>query len=357
MRHLPAPVRGLVLNHLVFEDVLSATTTDRTGRASLGYIRTVFHVKDRVLSSAVMMNKLTLCEGMHIHSKDGLVWERVGWALQAMRHLRDVVVRFIEAPRDEISWRRSCATLALSPELGRLRLLRPAGPRRPLLALITCDEFKSLLRRLRPDCALVTALLWEPYFPVSLIAEIVRRGADLSAAIPSISFTSSSCPLGMACAGARLEVVQLLLDNGATSHYRVGSGRRDVFLKAANAGSLDLLRLLYDSGHISTYRSLGGYNLLLVLVIPYAISSFTDLELDAATTLSMVKLICARQPLLSTQTSAEGRTPLMLLVECFSSRRDSFRPKDTPSDRLALFKSLSKCMVRCEAKIRLRASE
>ena len=357
MRHLIAPLRGLVLDYLTFSDVLSATTIDRTGRESLEYIRKVFHVKDHVLSSGLMMDKLTLCEGLLIDSKDGLVWERVGWALRSMRHLRDVFVRFYDRPRDETSWRRSCATLALSPELGRLRMLRTTLGDPNLTA---CVEFKSLLLRLSPDCALATAIDCEPCFPVGFISELLRPGANPNARIPDIcrSFEYERVhgihPLTLACSPNRLEVMQLLLDNGATPPDCECSGTTDTFYEAVDVRSLDVLRLLYDAGHKSTRTTRHGENLLHMF-------GFDFHRIDAATTISMVELICERQPELLTQYDKLGHTPLMLLNHQFV--RDLFRKDDigcaikSPAVRASLFKSLSKCMVDSEAKLRLRASE
>ena len=118
MRRLPAPLRGLVLDHLRFPDVLSATTTDRTGRAALGSVRRLSGVNDRVMSSPHLLNKVPRCEVIHIESRNALVFERLAWALQTLRHLRGVAVRFAEET-DETAWRQSCVTLSNSPELGR----------------------------------------------------------------------------------------------------------------------------------------------------------------------------------------------------------------------------------------------
>ena len=142
MRRLPAPLRGLVLDHLRFPDVLSATTTDSAGRRSLGSVRRLSGVNDRFMSSPHLLNKVPLCEAIEIKSKNALVFERLAWALQTLRHLREVHIMFAKGT-DETAWRQSCTTLSNSPELGRLRLFRFGG-------FVTngsrgCDEFKSLV--------------------------------------------------------------------------------------------------------------------------------------------------------------------------------------------------------------------
>ena len=77
MRDLPPPLRGLVLDHLEFSDVLTATTTDRAGRALLGFVRRLDRVNDRILSTPHILDKFTLCETIFIESKTALVFERL----------------------------------------------------------------------------------------------------------------------------------------------------------------------------------------------------------------------------------------------------------------------------------------
>ena len=310
------------------------------------------------MSSGMMINKLTMCESLDIDSMDEIVWERVGWALQAMKRLRDVHIVFGRVEGVDLmswswkGWRHGCAMLALSPEVGRLRMLRPevppgTGTGHDLRHAFNCDEFKSLLLRLSPDCALDIVLHWDEYchFPFSLISELVRRGANLNAAVPCIFRDSNSCfyPLDLACIScSRLEVVQLFLDKGAMSRDRVRPGGPDLFCAAVWRGSVDVLRLLYDAGYESTMKE---DNLL---------ASFAYLfeNLDAAATLSKVELICERQPSLLTEINSYGDTPLMLLLRNF----DEFRNRMTPPDRLDLFASLSKCMLTYEVKFRQRAN-
>lgn len=335
MRRLPAPLRGLVLGHLRFPDVLSATTTDRTGRAALGSVRRLSGVNDRFMSSPHLLNKVPLCEAIYIESKNALVFERLAWALQTLRHLRGVSVAFAEET-DETAWRQSCTTLSNSPELGRLRMFRLIGSLTNDSA--ECDEFKSLVLQLDPDCALFPALIC--HFPAAFMSELIRRGANPNGEVMSFHDEKTNHILELACFYGQVAVVRVLLEAGAIPRDREGSGRNDAFVAAVRVGSLEILRLLYDSGHRSSFRSIRcGNNML----HRFAYSS----ENDATTTLSLVELICERQPSLLTQVTNSGYTPLMLLTHqhCL----DDFRPKDSPSDRHALFKSLAKCMVAHEA--------
>ena len=342
MRRLPAPLRGLVLDHLRFPDVLSATTTDSAGRRSLGSVRRLSGVNDRFMSSPHLLNKVPLCEVIEIKSKNALVFERLAWALQTLRHLREVHIMFAKGT-DETAWRQSCTTLSNSPELGRLRLFRFGG-------FVTngsrgCDEFKSLVLQLEPDCALVPALCC--CWPAAFISELIRRGANPNAEFERSYGQVSQHILEFACFCGQVEVVRVLLEAGAIPPDRKGSGYNDAFFNAISGGSLDVLRLLYDSGHRSSLRSIPSRNNLLHCFAKNLTKN------DATTTLSMVKLICERQPSLLTQATKFGYTPLMLLTR--SHCHDLFRPNDPQPDRDALFKSLAKCMVAHEA--RQRASE
>ena len=355
MQRLPAPLRGLVLDSLVFSDVLSATTADRAGRAVCGYVRRLSRVNDRVMSSPHILNKFARCEAIRIESKNALVLINLGWALQALRHLNSVRVAFAEEA-DLTSWPQSCATLSNSPELVRLRMFRPTSrlTGEIIYESIKCDEFKSLLLRLNPDCALASAIFWR--FPAAFVSELVRRGANPNAEFLVGNGNEVLCTkihaLEAACANSELEVIQLLLDAGAKPPDRKGTEVDDVFLRAVKRGSLEILRLLYDAGFKTTNRSpVEGNNLLHCFAFLFQYN-----ETQAALALSTIQLICEREPELLTQVRYTGHTPLMFLVyrHC---EEDAFLPNATPSHRAALFESLSACMRSCEAKLRLRAGE
>ena len=337
MRDLPPPLRGLVLDHLEFSDVLTATTTDRAGRALLGFVRRLDRVNDRILSTPHILDKFTLCETIFIESKTALVFERLAWALQTLRHLCDVRVRFAFVT-DQTSFRQSCVTLSNSPELGRLRVFHPVG--RLTEASYKSDEFKSLVLRLNPDTALVVAICWG--FPTPFISELIRRGANPNADYMSFSDANNMRVLEAACAKSKVEVVRVLLDAGAQPLEKFNAQSNDAFLLAANSGQLDIVRLLYDSGFKSTSRTPNERNNLLHCF------TFALQDVGVADVLSLAELICERQPELLTQISKSGHTPLMALTikHCLNQ----YRPNDTPSDRDASFKSLARCLISHESR-------
>tara|TARA_B100000482_G_C12573429_1_gene284930 strand:+ start:79 stop:1131 length:1053 start_codon:yes stop_codon:yes gene_type:complete len=337
MRHLPAPLRGLVLDHLEFADVLRATTTDSTGRASLGYVRRISNANDRVVSAPHVMSKLRLCETLFVSSKSALVLGHVAWALHALRHLRDVVIDFKEGA-DMHSWRHSCETLACSPELGRLGVFFIEGLSE---AEFNTDALQSLLVGLPPNCALAYVLTLT-FAPASTVSKLLARGADLHADLVYPTPPLRVNPLAQAANGSRLEVVRLLLDAGARGRSKSDQDPIFVAARRSRAGAFYTMRLLYDSGLRSNHRTDRGYNLLHFLTFP-ALNHHTP-----STVLAIAKLVCEHQPELLTEYSNNGYSPLALLAnrQCVPEWRDS------PSERAALTRELTILLGTKEAKFR-----
>ena len=342
MRHLPAPLRGLVLDHLEFADVLSATTTDSTGRAALGYVRRISNANDRVVSAPHVMSKLRLCESLGITSTSALVLGHVAWALHALRHLRDVLITF-KTGVDFTSWDRGCETIARSPELGRLRVFDIIGLSE---AEFITDEFQSILARLPPNCALATVLPY-PRTTASMVSKLLARGADLHADLVYATPPLRMNPLVQAVATTRLEVIRLLLDAGARGPE--SKSKKDPFFKAATRtrsppglDAIDVMRLLYDAGLQSSYRTESAYNLLHFLTFPFLNHH------SKSSILAIARLICERQPELLTEISTNGYSPIALLAarQCASAWRDS------PSERAALTRDLTILLSAKEAKFR-----
>ena len=339
MRHLPAPLRGLVLDHLEFADVLRATTTDSTGRASLGYVRRIWNVNDRVVSAPHVMSKLPLCETLFVSSKSALVLGHVAWALHALRHLRDVVIDF-KAGADMSSWRQGCETIACSPDLGRLRVFWNKGLSEEML---NTDAFQSILVGLPPNCALAAVLSYS-FVAGSTVAKLLARGADVNADLVYPSPFNRVNALGQVAGHSRPEVVRLLLDAGARAP-KTESAQDTIFVAARwrkLGGAVDVMRLLYDAGLQSSYRTESAYNLLHFLTFPFLNHH------SKSSILAIARLICERQPELVMEVSNNGFTPLALLADrqCVSDWRSS------ASERASLTRDLSMIMGRAEAKFR-----
>ena len=305
-----------------------------------------------------MVNKLDKCEHLIVRLDHTEEMGQLTWAFQIMRHLRAVTISFTSsADLNHVSWRKSCADLARSAELGRFREFNVyyGG------FFIRGDEFNlenftSILFRLPPDCALATALGCEGMV-LSTIFDLLRRvdgkhGKLLNAKfrIPHPRRWQSGfiCPLERACAKQRIEVIRVLLEAGA----RVPEiYEANAFLCALSRGqperpsensSLAVMRLLYDFGITSTRNGEEKFNLLHILAC-----TFTE-RLSPVSILAMAELICTREPELLTQVCREGFTPLAFLMD----RQFELRPKDHPTLRTDFVGKLGQLLARHEAKVR-----
>ena len=357
MRGLPAAIRGLVLDHLAFKDVLSATTTDSGGRAALSFLSYVSLVNGHVMIQPGMVNKLDKCEHLIVRLDHTEEMGQLTLAFQIMRHLRAVTISFTSsADLNHVSWRKSCADLARSAELGRFREFNVYYRG----SFISGDEFNlenftSILFRLPPDCALATALGCPRIVP-STIFDLLRRvdGKLLNARwripFPRRWLSELICPLERACAKQRIEVIRVLLEAGArvpkfneVDAFLWALGRKEPENPSENS-SLDVIRLLYDFGLTSASRTFGEekFNLL-----HYLVCSLTE-HLSHDSILAMAELICTREPELLTQVCREGFTPLALLTAV----QFEFRPEDHPKLRTDFVGKLGQLLARREAKVR-----
>lgn len=111
--------------------------------------------------------------------------------------------------------------------------------------------------------------------------------------------------------------------------------------------SLDVVRLLYDSGFTSTFRDKQNYNLL------HYFSFSETYHLPNSCALGIAKLICDRQPELLTQVSVHGFTPLAIFID----RQSAIRPNDPSAALATLIRDLGKLLARGEAKRKANAMQ
>ena len=356
MRGLPAAIRGLVLDHLAFKDVLSATTTDSGGRAALSFLSYVSLVNGHVMLQPRMVNKLDKCELLIVRLDHAEQMGQLTWAFQSMRHLRAVTISFVSgANLNRISFRKSCADLARSAELSRFREFNIFYRRDDCGENLDSESLTALLvpvlLRLPPDCALATALSFD-WVPLSVFSDILRRGAAINAEIRHSCRRrwrpTFFCPLESACRYERIEVIRMLLEAGARAPV---AQRYDPFMLALQRdderSSLDVVRLLYDSGFTSTFRDKQNYNLLHYFSFP------ETYHLPNSCALGIAKLICDRQPELLTQVSVHGFTPLAIFID----RQSAIRPNDPSAALATLIRDLGKLLARGEAKRKANAMQ
>jgi len=321
---IPVEARGLVLDHLEFEDVLKATTTDRAGRAALSFVRHVSCIKGANLRPN-MLSKCARIETIDITAVSAVVMERLAWVLQ-LRHLRGVRIMFVRNA-DMSSWNRSCDALARSMddvsriEFFRVQRMKQLEPLRPVL--LGSESFRSILFKLPLDCALETSMYGR--VPYDVVNSLLTRGANPNRFCHSHLDLFSQYKLSMlskACQLQQVSVIRLLLEKGARSqalrfdsfHWtlvREMRGRP----RPGNASSdhLDVLRLLYDAGLLSWTKKTDGGGLLHYLVS--ALMGNLSHKLKPAQFLPIVELVLERQPELATISDLHGRTPLTLLIK------------------------------------------
>ena len=323
---IPLEARALVLDHLKFNDVLKATTTDRAGRAALSFVRHVSYIKEANLMPN-MLSKLARIETIDITAGSAVVMERLAWVLIQLRHLRGIKVVFPQNA-DMSSWNRSCDALARSmDDVSRIEFFRVQGMKQsePLCSvLLGTVSFRSILFKLPLDCALETSMYGRvPYYVVNTL---LSRGANpnLIAPLDCRSRVKISM-LSEACKYQTVSVVRLLLEQGARSQPE----KWDCFqwaLMRRGDHQIDVLRLLYDAGLLPwTFpASLIHASFLHYLMDKHASPKFKHLL--PISFLSIVKIVLERQPELVLLSDRQGRTPLSWLV---------YKSPPTPEDGMS----------------------
>ena len=142
-------------------------------------------------------------------------------------------------------------------------------------------------------------------------------------------------------AGARAPQLALQRDETFMDLFMLALQRDD------ERSSLDVVRLLYDSGFTSTFRDKQNYNLL------HYFSFSETYHLPNACALGIAKLICDRQPELLTQVSVHGFTPLAIFID----RQSVIRPNDQSAALATLIRDLGKLLARGEAKRKASAMQ
>jgi len=348
MRRLPPPIHGIILDHLQFSDALSATTTDRAGRKALGYVRSVLNMKYNA-RAAPMLNQLVLCEDLQVIVNSTSVVAQLARPLESLRHLRALVIRF-SADADMTQWSQSCESLTRSV-LGQLQYFDIVTVKNHLFHQ---DPFRSLLFRLPADYALIYALRF-PNLPAYIIPELLARGADPN----KVSVVPKSCPIAtyipytpleIACEFQDISVIRSLLDSGARSPDR-SDGDRDAFMQAFDrnnpyllGSTVDVIRLLYESGLRSWYRERGpvGYGSNILHHLMFSSSSHLSVETCVAT----AKLVCENQPELlmqKSQKTMQSRTYSFTPYEIMTARWECgvLRTSSSAADQEAFFEQIS----------------
>lgn len=346
---LPLALRGLVLDHLEFTDVLKATTTDRAGRAALSFVRHVSYIKAAILMPN-MLSKLARCEAIVIDADCAVVMERLAWVLIQLRRLRGVRVVFLPNA-DMSSWNRSCAALARSmDDVSRIEFFCVRKMKQPSAldpVLLGSESFRSILFKLPLDCALETSMYGR--VPYDVVSNLLTRGANPNRVCDNHLDTFSQQSLSMlskACNLQQVSVIRLLLQNGARSQPESYDCFQWTLMRRAD--HLDVLRVLYDAGLLPwTFPSDGS--LIHASFLHYLTTLIHKFKhIPPTSFLPIVKLVLERQPELVLLSDRQGRTPLSLLVETL--------PVDGQSAESTALLAIAKVLAKAEQDARLRGA-
>ena len=257
-----------------------------------------------------MLSKLARCESIDIMARSAVVMERLAWVLRDLRHLREVKVSFY-ANADMSSWSRSCGALARSmDDVSRIEVfhLRMYNSETLSLAYLGAESFHSILFRLPLNCALDAAM--NGRVPYDAVNALLSRGANPNHVAFLISHGTQRSMLSKACLYQTVNVVQLLLEQGACSQPESFDCFQWTLLRKAD--HLDVLRLLYDAGlppSFSLGREPGDTALPSYLHYLITVHRRFPQHLE-----SIVELVLERKPELVLLSDNEGNTPLSLLL-------------------------------------------
>ena len=358
MRSLAPDLQGLVLDHLVFLDVLSATTVDRKGRSALAHLHDVNGIRSGVLALPKMVAKLSRCETLVIVARSADVMASLAWVLTAVRNLRQVSIIFMANANME-SWHRSCETLARSTDAQDLMrvesfLIRHNDRTKILSTHLEDEAFHELIFRLPLDCALNTAV--SCLLPHDVVGKLLARGANPNRPRGSPSRRNAATMLSMlsvACISGQPDVVQLLLEHGARD-LNPDHLSHDCFaftlLPFARAiptmprstwpNATQVLQMLYDAG-LKTKLTDWSFLHFALKVVLGALAKRPNKSQDI---LPCIKLIAQREPELACAINKHHETPLQYLLR--------MAPDQENIQGLVL--TMARLLAKCEREVRAR---
>ena len=341
MNRLDAPLRGLVLDDLWFNELLRLTETCRSWGAAISSVTAINWITVEGLRAAHMMSKMTRCRVLQVDARGPRfdVLRDMNLPMAMMRDLQRVTIEFDE-DADTTSFAPSCDLLVRSgalrtaPSLRQFELRMHGGE--PLEEeLLRSHAFKQLLDQTSPGCALRAAVFGR--VPASWVSEILSKGADPNdnpdpAALDHI--------IHDACQYQSIDVIRLLVDAGADPH-RLNDTNQSVLHYSVSwrkSGVADTLRYLLDLG--VNARQVELQNIWTVL---HCLLANREIERDEM--LESVELLLSHDPSLASIPDDRGYTPLTWELR-----------GDNPYDEMdAHHRAILRVLARAEAKERSKS--
>ena len=332
MNRLDAPLRGLVLDDLWFNELLRLTETCRSWGAAISSVTAINWITVEGLRAAHMMSKMTRCRVLQVDARGPRfdVLRDMNLPMAMMRDLQRVTIEFDE-DADTTSFAPSCDLLVRSgalrtaPSLRQFELRMHGGE--PLEEeLLRSHAFKQLLDQTSPGCALRAAVFGR--VPASWVSEFLSKGADPNANPDPVALDHI---IHEACEYQSIDVMRLLVDAGADPH-RLSDKNQSVLHHVAawrKSGVADTLRYLLDLGVNARQIELEyGWTVLHSL--------FDNREIDYDEMLESVELLLSHDPSLASIPNKDGFTPLTFEL-CDDESYD-----EIDISRLAILRALAK---------------
>lgn len=333
MNRLDAPLRGLVLDDLWFNELLRLTETCRSWRACLSSVTAINWITVEGLRATHMMNKMTRCRVLRVDARNFDLLRDMNLPMAMMRDLQRVTIEFDE-DADTTSFAPSCDLLVRSGALRTapnlqvfaLQMHSEDAPQPLEEELLRSHAFKQLLDQTSPGCALRAAVFGR--VPASWVSEILSKGADPNdnpdpAALDHI--------IHDACHYQSIDVIRLLVDAGADPH-RLNDTNQSLLQRSAfcrKSGVTDVLRYLLDLGVNARQIELElGWTVLHFLL--------DNREIDHDEMLESVELLLSHDPSMASIPNKDGFTPLTFEL-CDDESYD-----DVDISRLAILRALAK---------------
>ena len=305
MNRLDAPLRGLVLDDLWFDELLQLTETCRTWRAAISAVTAINWIPVEGLRATHMMNKMTRCRVLRVDARGFDVLRDMNLPMAMMRDLQRVTIEFDDdadttlfAPSCDLLVRSGALRTAPNLQLFVLQMHSEDDPQPLEEELLRSHAFKQLLDQTSPGCALRAAVFGR--VPASWVSEILSKGADPNdnpdpAALDHI--------IHDACHHQSIDVIRLLVDAGADPH-RLNDTNQSLLQRSAfcrKSGVADTLRYLLDLGVNARQVELqSGWSVLHSLL--------DNIVIDLGEMLESVELLLSHDPSLASIPNREGFT-------------------------------------------------
>lgn len=323
MRRLDGHLRGAVLDHLYFSDMLRATATDRASRAALRCVKFVNGMKAASLSCVSVVAKLTHCRILTVEATSPEELAHLVLPLTIMKDLFWLGFIF-DAGAVMQNWQYHCDRLVRTGAMRQAQKLMVFEPLRRTRAdrlktlkerELQCAAYKSLLFQMPLDCALRCSV--DGKVPEGVCLELIGRGANVNSVVNRIT------TLQLAVETQRIEVIRTLLAGGADPNHSSCEFTLPLLAQAMSRSpsgeddtAVHVVKLLLEFGVNAGYAASDGCTALHLAAENYGTQSW-------AVILEIAQLLMNHKPALANalwtfKKIKKSETPLGTLMRRYS---------------------------------------